>query len=129
MELWNWENFNHSTSCASLYIVKTLRPTLDKGLGFNFLGTNLDSFEANWILELDYNVVPNLIIGSPNQNSKNQILPPDDVGSFCFGISLPYLLCSKWISWIHRDPNDFGVCPWIPNDGSLIPNFLSKWMS
>jgi hypothetical protein len=28
-------------------------PTLDEGSGSKFLGTNLDSFEANWILELD----------------------------------------------------------------------------
>jgi len=27
----------------------------------------LDSFEANWILELDYTLVPSLILGSPNQ--------------------------------------------------------------
>jgi hypothetical protein len=41
--------------------------TLDEGPGCNFLGTNLDSFEANWILELDYILVPSLILGSPNQ--------------------------------------------------------------
>jgi hypothetical protein len=40
-----------------------LRPTLDKGPGSNFLGTNLDWFEANWILELDYTLVPSLILG------------------------------------------------------------------
>jgi hypothetical protein len=43
------------------------RPTLDNGPGSNFLGTNLDWFEANWILELDCTLVPNLILGSPNQ--------------------------------------------------------------
>jgi hypothetical protein len=41
-------------------------PTLDQGPGSNFLGTNLDWFEANWILELDYTLVPSLILGSPN---------------------------------------------------------------
>ncbi len=44
-----------------------LRPTLDEGPGSNLLGTNLDRFEANWILELDYTLVPSLILGSPNQ--------------------------------------------------------------
>jgi hypothetical protein len=34
------------------------RPILDEGPGSNFLGTNLDWFEANWILELDYTLVP-----------------------------------------------------------------------
>ncbi len=43
------------------------RPTLDEGPGSNLLGTNLDWFEANWILELDYTLVPSLILGSPNQ--------------------------------------------------------------
>jgi hypothetical protein len=43
------------------------RPILDKGLGSNFLGTNLDWFEANGILELDYTLVPRLILGSSNQ--------------------------------------------------------------
>ncbi len=41
--------------------------TLDKGPGSNFLGTIWDWFEANWILELDYTLVPSLILGSPNQ--------------------------------------------------------------
>jgi len=44
----------------------TLMPTLDEGPRSNFLGTNLDSFEANWILELDCTLVPILIRGSPN---------------------------------------------------------------
>jgi hypothetical protein len=44
-----------------------LRPTLDEGLWSNFLRTNLDWFEANWILELDYTLVPSLILGSSNQ--------------------------------------------------------------
>jgi hypothetical protein len=42
-------------------------PTLEEGPGSNFLGTNLDWFEANWILELDSTLVPSLILGSPNQ--------------------------------------------------------------
>jgi hypothetical protein len=43
------------------------RPALDEGPGSNFLETNLDWFEANWILELDYTLVPGLILGSSNQ--------------------------------------------------------------
>jgi len=35
------------------------RPTLgDLGTGSNFLGTNLDWFEVNWILELDLYLGP-----------------------------------------------------------------------
>jgi hypothetical protein len=41
-------------------------PALDQGPESNFLGTNLDWFEANWILELDYTLVPSLILGSPH---------------------------------------------------------------
>jgi len=44
-----------------------LRSTLDEGPGSNFLGTNLDWFDTNWILELDCTLVPSLILGSPNQ--------------------------------------------------------------
>jgi len=35
-----------------------LRPTLDEGPGSNFLETNLDWFETNWILELDCTLGP-----------------------------------------------------------------------
>jgi hypothetical protein len=38
-------------------LVWSLRPTLDKGPGFNFIGTHLDWFEVNWILELDYQLI------------------------------------------------------------------------
>jgi hypothetical protein len=44
-----------------------LRPTLDQDPGSNFLWTNLDSCEANWILELECTWMPSLIFGSPNQ--------------------------------------------------------------
>jgi hypothetical protein len=44
-----------------------LRPTLDEGPGSNFLGNNLDWFEANWILELECTLIPSRILGSPNQ--------------------------------------------------------------
>ncbi len=46
-----------------------LRHTLDEGPRSNFLGTNLDKFEANWILELDYTFVPSLILDSPIRSS------------------------------------------------------------
>ncbi len=38
--------------CSILPLQNTLMPTLDACLGSKFLGTNLDSFEANGILEL-----------------------------------------------------------------------------
>jgi hypothetical protein len=41
---------------------KNLRLNLDWGPGSQFIGTDLDSFEANWILELD----PSLHFGSSN---------------------------------------------------------------
>jgi hypothetical protein len=45
---------------------RKLRPTLEEDRGSNFLGPNLDWFEANQILELDHTWVPSLIHGSPN---------------------------------------------------------------
>jgi hypothetical protein len=36
------------------------------GLGFKLLGTNMDSFEANWVLELELALDPSLHLGSPN---------------------------------------------------------------
>jgi hypothetical protein len=44
-----------------------VRLTLDEGPGSNFLGTNLNSCQANWILKLECTWVPSLILGSPNQ--------------------------------------------------------------
>ncbi len=41
-------------------------PTLDGCTGSKFLGTNLNSFEANWILELDLALDPSLHLGSSN---------------------------------------------------------------
>jgi hypothetical protein len=56
-----------------------------------FLGTNLDSFEANWIanwiVELDYTLVSSLILGSPNQELSF---------SHCF------LVQTNWISLWNR---------------------------
>ncbi len=43
-----------------------VRLTLDRGPGPEFLGTNLDSFEANWILELDPALDSSLHLSSPN---------------------------------------------------------------
>jgi hypothetical protein len=51
----------------TLGVGRKVRPTLDKCPGSNFLRTNLDWFEANWILELGCTLVPSLILGSPNQ--------------------------------------------------------------
>jgi len=67
--LWS---FSIATKKTIVWIVcvqasKQVRPTLDKGPGSNLLGTNLDWFEANCILELDSTLVPSLIPGSPNQ--------------------------------------------------------------
>jgi hypothetical protein len=44
------------------YPMARVMPTSDQGPGSNLLGTNLDWFEANWILELDYTLVPSLIL-------------------------------------------------------------------
>jgi hypothetical protein len=41
-------------------------PPLDACLGSKFLVTNLDSFEANGILELDHALDLSLHLGSPN---------------------------------------------------------------
>ncbi len=39
-----------------------------------FLGTNLDSFEANWILELDPTLDPSLHLDSPNHEVSFEVL-------------------------------------------------------
>ncbi len=49
-----------------LPLQNTLMLTLDACLGSKFLGTNLDSFEANGILELDHALDLSLHLGSPN---------------------------------------------------------------
>ncbi len=58
-------------TCFPLFVIEQwdplsnstiLRPTLDEGPG-----SNLDWFEANWILELECTLVPSLILGSSNQ--------------------------------------------------------------
>jgi len=100
-----------------------LRPTLDKGLGSNFLGANLDWFEANWILELDYTLVISLILDSPNQElalwrlffGLNQLIfPPKEVpcrfslnlplfglGPLSKGLRTNLKLLTNKIAWIH----------------------------
>jgi len=50
----NWEHGEKQFPFELESVVYILRPTLDEAPGCNFLGTNLDSFESNWILELDY---------------------------------------------------------------------------
>ncbi len=42
------------------------RHTLSGSPNSKFIGTNLDSFEANWILELEHALELNLHFGSPN---------------------------------------------------------------
>jgi hypothetical protein len=96
-----------------------LRPTLDKGPGSNFLRTNLDWFEANWILESDYTLVPSLILGSPNQElsflGPNQLIFPPKQVPCRFSLNLPLMglwplseglgtnlkLSTNKIAWIH----------------------------
>jgi hypothetical protein len=103
---------------------QTLRPTLDKGPGSNFLGTNLDWFDANWILELDSTLVPSLTLGSPNQElalllalffgTSQLIFPPKQVPCR-FSVNLPFFglgpsskglgtnlkLSTNKVAWIH----------------------------
>ncbi len=49
------------------FAAMVLGTTLVQGPGSNFLGTNLEWFEAKWILKLDCTLVPSLILGSSNQ--------------------------------------------------------------
>jgi hypothetical protein len=140
-------------SYGSIYplTLKTLRPTLDEGPGSNFLGTNLDSFEANWILELDYTMVPSLILGSPNQElsffgSKPIIFLPKQVPCR-FSLNLPLLglgplskglgtklklLGTNKIAWIHWSLDLEGPrlrsAPKTWADG-FFPNYEETWPS
>jgi hypothetical protein len=105
-------------------LVLTLRPTLDKGPGSHFLGTNLDWFVANWILELDCTLVPSLILGSLKSGALhlglffgwNQLifhpkqvpcrcslnLPLFGFGSLFKGLGTNLKLLTNKIVWIHR---------------------------
>jgi hypothetical protein len=61
--------YGHLARWVYVYVF-TLRPTLDEGPRSNFLGTNLNSFEAK-IESLSWTrvgtLVPSLILGSSNQ--------------------------------------------------------------
>jgi hypothetical protein len=46
----------------------TFMPTFDEGPWSKFLGTNLDSFQVNWILEFDPTLDPSLHLGSRNHH-------------------------------------------------------------
>jgi hypothetical protein len=66
---WFWESplqmsITHSKAQRKGY--HEPKATSDEGPGSNVLRTNLDWFEANSILELDYTLVLSLILGSPN---------------------------------------------------------------
>jgi hypothetical protein len=100
-----------------------LRPPLDQGRGSNFLATNLDWFEANWILESDHTWVPRTIPGSPNQElsilalffDPNQLIFPPKLVPCRFSLNLPLFglgpssiglginlkLSTNKIAWIH----------------------------
>jgi hypothetical protein len=91
MQLWSRNNCKHmfchcqkfcapsmqaqtNSSVLKPYASKNGRwpPYVDSHIGgqqfrSSFLGTNLDRFEPNWILELDCTLVPSLILGSSNQ--------------------------------------------------------------
>jgi len=61
--------------CLSLcFYYQILRPTLDGSVGSKFLGTNLVSFEANWILEFVLALDPSLHLGSPNHDLSFELL-------------------------------------------------------
>jgi hypothetical protein len=53
-------------SYVASYMASNVRHTLDGDLRCKFLGTNLDLFETNWMLELDLALDPSLYLGSPN---------------------------------------------------------------
>jgi hypothetical protein len=100
-----------------------LRPTLDEGPWSNFLGTNLDSFEASWILGLDCTLVLIAwflvlqIRSSPFSTffGLNQLIfPPKPVpcrfslnlplfglGPLSKGLGTDWKLLTNMIAWIH----------------------------
>jgi hypothetical protein len=112
--------FLQSTKCSIKFPRDAyLRPTLDEGPGSNFLGTNFDWFEANWILELDYTLVPRLIVWWAVHLALffgvNQLIFPSKEVSCRFSLNLPFVglglsskdlgtnlkLSTKKITWIH----------------------------
>jgi hypothetical protein len=62
---WACKQFLFECSDPSLVFV-WLKPISKWDLGSKFVWTNLDSFEANWILELDHAVDLSLHLGSSN---------------------------------------------------------------
>ncbi len=61
------------------------RPTLDGNPKSKFIGTNLDLFEASWILELEHVLNLSLHLGSPN----HELLKP---------LNLFFLVWTNWFS-------------------------------
>jgi len=69
----------------------TFRPTFDEGPRSKFLGTNLDSFQVNWILEFNPTLHPSLHLGSPNHELSFEVF------SFSFLRSEPIDFPSKMV--------------------------------
>jgi hypothetical protein len=61
------KSLGYQKKILNIFNSLTVRPTLNQVPRSNFLGINLDWFEANWIFELDYTLIPSLILGCPNQ--------------------------------------------------------------
>jgi hypothetical protein len=57
-----------------MFLLRIPRPTLYGSVGSKFLGTNLVSFEANWILEFVLALDPSLHLGSPNHDLSFELL-------------------------------------------------------
>ncbi len=114
---------------------------LDLAGGSNFLGTNLDWFEANWILELDCILVPSLILGSPNQMWLNCIrnnagtsqlctVHIQEVGEVCEAIAsgLPLHLEMSQFAVLYENP-DPCQCRGVPSSWPIPPQISqSPWL-
>jgi hypothetical protein len=68
---WSWVLFHPSYQPGPL---SGLKAHFRWGPGSKFLGTNLDPFEASWILELYHALDPSLHLGSPNHELSFELI-------------------------------------------------------
>jgi hypothetical protein len=90
----------------NILLLIQLRPTIDGGPVSKLLGTNLDSFEAIWILELDHALDPSLHLGSSNHEPSFLALvfgsEPIDFPSKMVPCTFCISICHFWVLDHHR---------------------------
>ncbi len=98
--------------------VRMMLPTLDGCPSSKFLGTNLDSFEPNWMFEFDLALDPNLHLGSSNHELSFLVF-------LFFGVE------TNWFSLqseSHKlDPPPLDENAW-PKSGKIKAKYCDQWL-